>query len=108
MAEPPLAGQTLAVTVVNWEGRLRLGTTVNGAVWSAGVERYRKLSGRHLTDMSAMVADGNLMVAATTSQSLHRVAVGTPTIAGHNGSPITRWISRSDPTCTSAEVAPLY
>ena len=89
MAEPHLAGQTLAVTAVNWEGRLRLGTAVNGAVCNAGVERYRKLSGRHLTDLSATVADGNLMVAATTSQSRHRVAVGDANhcrpqrIAGH-------------------------
>ena len=53
MADPHLAGQTLAVTVANWEGRLRLGTAVNGAVRNAGVERYRKLSGRHLTDLTA-------------------------------------------------------
>jgi trehalose/maltose hydrolase-like predicted phosphorylase len=104
VAEPHLAGQTLAVTVVNWDGRLRLGTAVNGAVTNAGVERYRKLSGRHLTDVSATVADGNLMVAATTSQSRHRIAVGTRTIAGHNATPITTWISRTDATSAYAEV----
>ena len=103
-AEPHLAGQTLAVTAVNWEGRLRLGTAVNGAVCNAGVERYRKLSGRHLTDLTATVADGNLMVTATTSQSRHRVAVGTRTTAAHNGSPVTEWTSRTDATSAYAEV----
>ena len=104
MAEPHLAGQTLAVTAVNWVGRLRLGTAVNGAICNAGVERYRKLSGRHLTDVSATVADGNLMVAATTSQSRHRVAVATRTIATHNGSPVTEWTSRTDATSAFAEL----
>lgn len=103
MAEPHLAGQTLAITVVNWEGRLRLGSAVNGAVSNAGVERYQKLSGRHLTDVSATVADGNLMVTATTSQSRHRVAVGTRTIAAHNGTTITGWTSRADDTSAYAE-----
>ncbi len=104
MAEPHLAGQTLAVTVVDWEGRLRLGTAVNGAVRNSGVERYRKLGGCHLTDLTATVADGNLLVAGTTSQSRHRIAVGTRTVATHNGSPTAGWTSRTDPESAYTEI----
>lgn len=105
MADPHLAGQTLAVTAVNWEGTLRLGTAVNAAVRNCGVERYRKLQSRHLTDLDATVADGNLFVAASTTQSHHRIAVGTRTVATHNGSPLTGWTSRTDPAGASAEIS---
>ena len=104
MADPHLAGQTLAVTVAGWTGNLRLGTAVNGAVRNSGVERYRKLSGQHLTEPAPTVDDGNLMVAATTSQSRHRVAVGTRTVAAHNGSTIPGWTTRTDSASAYAEV----
>ena len=106
MAEPHLAGQTLAVTAVNWSGRLRIGTSVRGDVTNSGVERYRKLSGRHLTDLQIMVANGNPLVAATTSQSRHRVAVGTRTVATHNGVPAgVDWTTRTDENSAYAELA---
>ncbi|MGW7685550.1 glycoside hydrolase family 65 protein [Kribbella sp. NPDC054772] len=91
MAEPHLGGQTLAVTIANWNGRLRLGTAVTADVQNSGVERYHKLSGSHLTDVRTSTADANLLVTATLSQSRHRIAVGTRTTAARNGSQLTDW-----------------
>lgn len=97
MADPHLAGQTLAVTAVNWSGRLRIGSAVHGSVANSGVERYHKLAERHLTDVTPGVADGNLIVTATTSQSRHRLAVGTRSVASHNGTPATGdWTTWTD------------
>ncbi|TCC30727.1 glycoside hydrolase family 65 protein [Kribbella speibonae] len=99
MADPHLAGQSLAVTAVNWSGRLRIGSAVHGAVTNSGVERYRKLAGHHLDELTPFVADGNLIVTATTSQSRHRIAVGSRTVAAHNG-----WTTRTDDTSAYGEL----
>ncbi|MER7246924.1 glycosyl hydrolase family 65 protein [Kribbella sp. NPDC000426] len=104
MADAHLAAQTLAVTAVNWDGRLRLGTAVHGDVTNSGVERYRKLAGRHLTDVTPLVANGNLLVTATTSQSHHRVSVGTRTIASHNDSRLSGWLTNTDTASAYAEL----
>ncbi|GAA2806615.1 glycoside hydrolase family 65 protein [Kribbella solani] len=103
MADPHLAGQTLAVTAVNWSGRLRVGSGVYGNVTNSGVERYRKLGARHLADLRPL-ADGDLLVTATLSQSRHRVTVGTRTVASHNGSPLL-WSTSTDGTSAYAELS---
>ena len=105
MADPHLAGQTLAVTVVNWSGRLRIGSAVHGNVTNSGVERYRKLAGRHLTDVTPLVADGNLIVTAGTSQSHHRLSVGTRVAAARNGSVLDGWTTRTDGTSAYGELS---
>lgn len=104
MADPHLAGQTLAVTAVNWSGRLRIGSAVHGNVTNAGVERYRKLAARHLTRVAPMVADGNLIVTAATTQSRHRICVGTRVAAARNGSVLDGWTTRTDDTSAYAEL----
>ncbi|TCC08479.1 glycoside hydrolase family 65 protein [Kribbella soli] len=104
MADPHIAGQTLAVTVVGWSGRLRIGSAVRGNITNSGVERYRKLAARHLTDLSPLIADGNLLVTATTSQSRHRITVGTRTVASHNGSVRPDWSTSTDGTSVYAEL----
>ncbi|NIK59154.1 glycoside hydrolase family 65 protein [Kribbella shirazensis] len=104
MADPHLAGQTLTITVVNWSGRLRIGSAVRGNVTNSGVERYRKLSTHHLTDLRSSIADGDLLVTATMSQSRHRVSVGTRSVASHNGSPLEHWTTSIDTTSAYAEL----
>ncbi|MEV0283559.1 glycosyl hydrolase family 65 protein [Kribbella sp. NPDC050820] len=104
MADAHLGGQTLAVTAVNWSGRIRIGSAVRGGVTNSGVERYRKLAGRHLTDLTPVVADDKLIVTATTCQSHHRVAVGTKTVALHNGD-VFDWATRTDSTSAYAELS---
>ena len=104
MADAHLAGQTLALTAVNWNGRLRIGTAVHGDVTNSGVERYNKLAGRHLTEVEPLVADGNLLVTASTVQSHHRITVGTRTVASHNGSALTGWRTRIDGESARAEL----
>ncbi|GAA1599131.1 MULTISPECIES: glycoside hydrolase family 65 protein [Kribbella] len=104
MADPHLAGQTLAVTVVNWSGRLRIGSAVHGDVTNSGVDRYRKLAARHLTDLRPE-ADRDLLVTATLSQSRHRVTVGTRTVATHRGSPLEGWTTSSDSDSAYAELS---
>jgi trehalose/maltose hydrolase-like predicted phosphorylase len=84
MADPHLAGQSLTVTAENWTGQLRLATTVSGEVRNCGVERYRKLSGDHLTDIEPGVHGRTLLVAATTRQSRSRIAVASRTVAASN------------------------
>ncbi|TCC21613.1 glycoside hydrolase family 65 protein [Kribbella sindirgiensis] len=101
MADPHLAGQTLAVTAVNWSGRLRIGSAIHGNVVNAGVERYRKLASRHLTGITPLVADSNLIVTATTSQSHHRISVGTRTVATHHE---MDWNARTDDTSAYGEL----
>jgi trehalose/maltose hydrolase-like predicted phosphorylase len=100
MAEPHLAGQALTVTAENWTGRLRMATTVNGDVSNAGVERYRKLAGQHLSNVEPSVHEDVLLVAATTSQARTRIAVATRTVA--NGD--IRWQTRTDATSATRQL----
>jgi trehalose/maltose hydrolase-like predicted phosphorylase len=96
MAEPHLAGQTLTVTAENWTGRLRLATTISGAIHNSGVERYRKLAADHLTDIDPRMQDDTLLVAATTRQSHCRIAVASRTVATGNGNGNGNWRSGRD------------
>jgi trehalose/maltose hydrolase-like predicted phosphorylase len=95
MSEPHLAAQSLAVTVENWSGSLRIRSGVDGSVQNCGVDRYRPLSGHHLANVEPHGVqprgdDGlTAWVVAETCQSHIRVVVATRTTAAHNGAACT-------------------
>jgi alpha,alpha-trehalase len=89
MAETHLAAQTLAVTVENFSGVLRIRSGIDGTVTNSGVDRYQKLSGQHLVEVdSSLPDDSTALVVAQTSQSHIRLAVATRTAVRHNGLPV--------------------
>ena len=53
MEQPHLAGLETTITALNWSGRLRVRSGVDGAVENTGVKRYRNLSSCHLTTVVA-------------------------------------------------------
>jgi trehalose/maltose hydrolase-like predicted phosphorylase len=76
MEQPHLAGLETTFTALNWSGRLRVRSGVDGGVENTGVKRYRNLSGRHLTILAAEPRDHDVvLLVAETSQSHVRVAV---------------------------------
>lgn len=88
MADAHLAAQTLAVTAENWSGALRIRAGIDGSVINSGVDRYQKLSSRHLTEIEPSVQEGaTALVVARTTQSRTRLAVATRTCMSHNGKP---------------------
>jgi trehalose/maltose hydrolase-like predicted phosphorylase len=75
MEQSHLAGLETTFTALNWSGRLRVRSGVDGGVGNTGVKRYRNLSGRHLTTLAAEPrGDDLLLLVAETSQSHVRVA----------------------------------
>jgi trehalose/maltose hydrolase-like predicted phosphorylase len=76
MEQSHLAGLETTFTALNWSGRLRVRSGVDGGVRNAGVKRYRNLSSRHLTTIAAEPRDHDLvLLVAETIQSHVRVAV---------------------------------
>ncbi|MBM9503241.1 glycoside hydrolase family 65 protein [Actinacidiphila acididurans] len=57
MGDPHLAAQRLRITPYGWSGELEVESALDGDVRNAGVERYRDLNGRHLTDLRTAVHD---------------------------------------------------
>jgi trehalose/maltose hydrolase-like predicted phosphorylase len=77
MEQSHLAGLETTFTALNWSGRLRVRSGVDGGVRNAGVKRYRNLSSRHLTTIAAEPrGDDLVLLVAETIQSHVRVAVG--------------------------------
>ncbi|TCN42225.1 trehalose/maltose hydrolase-like predicted phosphorylase [Kribbella orskensis] len=107
MADAHLAAQSLAVTAENWSGVLRIRTGVDGSVTNGGVDRYQKLSGRHLVEIEPAVQDNaTALVVARTSQSYVRIAVANRTAVFHNGTPCeSGWTNSVDATTAYHEVA---
>jgi len=76
MEQSHLAGLETTFTALNWSGRLRVRSGVDGGVQNAGVKRYRNLSSRHLTTIAAEPrGDDLVLLVAETIQSHVRVAV---------------------------------
>lgn len=75
MAEPHLAGIELTLTPGNWSGRLEVLSALDGRVINGGVERYQKLSTRHLEPMEAESVDAEtIFLRVRTAQSRVTVA----------------------------------
>ena len=71
-----LAGLETTITALNWSGRLRVRSGIDGSVENTGVKRYRNLSSRHLSTFVAEPrGDDLLLLVAETTQSHIRVAV---------------------------------
>ena len=88
MEQPHLAGLETTFTALNWSGRLRVRSGVDGGVENTGVKRYRTLSGRHLTTLVAEPRDQDLLLlVAETSQSHVRVAVAVRNHIVRNNAP---------------------
>jgi alpha,alpha-trehalase len=75
MEQPHLAGLETTITALNWSGRLRVRSGVDGAVENTGVKRYRNLSSCHLITVAAEARGDDLLLVAETTQSRIRVAV---------------------------------
>jgi trehalose 6-phosphate phosphatase len=88
MEQSHLAGLETTFTALNWSGRLRVRSGVDGGVENTGVKRYRNLSSRHLTTLAAEPRDQEvLLLVAETSQSHLRVAVGVRNRIVRNNAP---------------------
>ncbi|WP_329323594.1 MULTISPECIES: glycoside hydrolase family 65 protein [unclassified Streptomyces] len=51
MADPHLAVLRMELTAQGWSGEIEVETALDGRVANTGVERYRSLASRHLTDL---------------------------------------------------------
>ena len=89
MAQPFLAALECTLLAENWSGRVTVRSGIDGRVTNSGVERYRGLSCRHLTDCVPGVADDDLItLTATTSQSRIRVALAARHRVLTDGTPV--------------------
>lgn len=89
MAQPFLAALECTLLAENWSGQLTVRSGIDGRVTNSGVERYRGLSCRHLTDCVPCVADGALVtLTATTCQSGVRVALAARHRVLADGAPL--------------------
>jgi alpha,alpha-trehalase len=107
MELPHLAALETTITSENWAGRLRVRSGIDGTVENTGVERYRKLSGRHLTSVTTERCDDETVVlVAETSQSHVRVAVAARTRVVRNGvGREPEWRVVQQPGCIARELA---
>jgi beta-phosphoglucomutase family hydrolase len=75
MASPHLAGIETTLTAENWMGRLEIRSALDGRVLNAGVERYRRLSSKHLIPLeTGTVGKDGIWLKAQTSQSRIEIA----------------------------------
>ncbi|HEY5836336.1 glycoside hydrolase family 65 protein [Streptomyces sp.] len=80
MADPHLAGHRVRITAQGWAGELEVESGVDGNVRNEGVERYRDLDGRHLTDFRTGVTGTDTMwLSCRTSASDVRIALAART-----------------------------
>ena len=57
MADPHFGAEKLTLTAVNWSGPVEFISGLEGRVENAGVERYRRLNGRHLEPLATEPVD---------------------------------------------------
>lgn len=75
MVQEHLCGLQTTIVAEDWSGRIDVRSALDGTVENTGVERYRKLSGRHLHPLRAEAADHEtLLLVAETTQSHIRIA----------------------------------
>jgi alpha,alpha-trehalase len=88
MATPQVAALETTVASINWAGRLTLRSALDGRVTNSGVERYRALANRHLTDVeTGVVDDETIVLEARTSNSRITVAEAARTRLLRDGEP---------------------
>ena len=75
MAEPHLAGLEVTVQPVNWSGKLRFRTDLDGRVVNGNVERYEDLASEHLDSVGTSAPDEEtICLEVITNQSQVRIA----------------------------------
>ncbi|WP_038554390.1 trehalose-phosphatase [Nocardia nova] len=80
MRSPHLCALRTIITPDDWDGPVTVRSRIDGSVRNAGVDRYARLSGQHLTQPRARTPDAHTaLVVMRTSQSQVTVAVGTRT-----------------------------
>ncbi len=85
MGHAHLCGLQTTLVAEDWSGRIDVRSALDGTVENSGVERYRKLSGRHLQPVLAEAADEEtLLLVAETTQSHIRIAAAARTRVLHD------------------------
>lgn len=80
MQQPHLAAQELTLTAEDWSGELEFRAALDGRVVNAGVDRYRRLNGRHLQPVAqAAFGEDGLGLTVRTTQSRLEVALAART-----------------------------
>ena len=93
MESEHLCGLQTTIVAEDWAGTLEVRTALDGTVENTGVERYRKLSSRHLRPVRAEAPDDEtLLLVTATTRSFIRIAMAARTrvIRGHDGITISR------------------
>ena len=89
MATPQIAALETTVASINWAGRVTFRSGIDGRVTNSGVERYRTLASRHLTDIgTGVVDDETIVLEARTSSSGIAVAEAARTRLVRDAEPI--------------------
>ncbi|MFJ3814153.1 glycoside hydrolase family 65 protein [Streptomyces sp. NPDC090056] len=87
MGDPRLAAQRSTFRAYGWTGAVEVESVLDGAVVNAGVERYRNLEGRHLTDhRSGCGPGGTDWISCRTTDPGLRLALAVRTDV-HPGAP---------------------
>jgi trehalose/maltose hydrolase-like predicted phosphorylase len=70
IADVHIAGFEITVTSENWSGRLTVRSALDGRITNAGVDRYRRFSGEHLSEPTVGALDKeSVFLTVRTSQS---------------------------------------
>ncbi|MER5666366.1 glycoside hydrolase family 65 protein [Streptomyces mirabilis] len=82
MADPHLALLRTELTAQGWSGEIEVETALDGTVANTGVERYRSLASRHLTDVwTGTAAPDTIWLECRTSTSEIRIGLAARTAA---------------------------
>jgi alpha,alpha-trehalase len=75
MENPHFGALELTLTPENWSGKVDFRTALNGRVTNKGVERYKRLTGKHLEPLATAAVDAETMyLEVRTTQSRLRVS----------------------------------
>jgi alpha,alpha-trehalase len=86
MANPHLAGLTVALSAENWLGHLTVRSALDGGVTNDGVPRYRELASQHLDTLDVAQPEAEtIFLHSRTSQSLLHVAEAARTRCYRDG-----------------------
>lgn len=93
MHDPNLAAIEWTLTPENWSGRIEMRSSLDGTVTNDGVERYRKLNGRHLEliDIGETGEDGIYLYVQTNQSHIHMgMAARTNLFTNGSQAPVER------------------
>ncbi len=73
MHDPMLGAMRYTVQALNYQGRLRLRSGIDGNISNAGVERYKSLNQQHIKPIQSGSEDDILFLLSQTTQSGHMI-----------------------------------